>query len=75
MALAGCSGSGDTDLVVQDMGISATVSAMKQDVEVLTSNRFEGRETGKPGAYAAGEWLAVRMTQLGLSAADWKSVV
>lgn len=69
MALAGCSGSGDTDLVVQDMGISATVSAMKQDVEVLTSNRFEGRETGKPGAYAAGEWLAVRMTQLGLSAA------
>ena len=60
---------GDSDLVVQDMGASATVSAMKQDVEVLTSDRFEGRETGKPGAYAAGEWLAGAWHSSDLSAA------
>ena len=69
MALMGCKGGGDSDLVVQDMGASATVSAMKKDVEILTSDTFEGRETGQPGAYAAGEWLAGRMAQLGLSAA------
>ena len=51
------------------MGASATVSALRQDVEALTSDEFEGRETGKPGAYAAGEWLSQRMAQLGLSAA------
>lgn len=67
--IAGCREGGSSDLVVQDMGASATVSAMRQDVEALTADRFEGRETGKPGAYAAGEWLAKRMSQLGLSAA------
>jgi len=69
LLLVGCGESGDAELVVEDMGVSATVSAMRQDVEALTSPEFEGRETGKPGAYAAGEWLAQRMAQLGLSAA------
>jgi hypothetical protein len=51
------------------MGTDATVQAMRSDVEALTSERFEGRETGKPGAYLAGEWLANRMAQLDLQAA------
>lgn len=69
LAFSGCAGGSDTDLVVQDMGAAATVAAMKKDVEILTSDTFQGRETGQPGAYAAGEWLAGRMAQLGLSAA------
>ncbi len=42
---------------------------MKADVLVLTDSRFEGRETGQLGAYAAGEWLQSRMAALGLKAA------
>ena len=42
---------------------------MRSDVEALTADRFEGRETGQPGAYAAGDWLAGRMASLGLMAA------
>ena len=52
-----------------DQGDQASVAAMRSDVEALTSDQFEGRETGQPGAYAAGEWVADRMTSLGLVAA------
>lgn len=56
-------------IVVQDMGGAASAQAMQADVRELTDDRYEGRETGKPGAYAAGSWLAGRMAQLGLEAA------
>ena len=64
----GC-GTAPAEVEVRDMGTDATVQAMRSDVEALTSERFEGRETGKPGAYLAGEWLANRMAQLDLQAA------
>jgi len=56
-------------LSIEDMGLTASADAMRADVEVLTDARFEGRETGKPGAYAAGDWIAGRMEALGLTAA------
>ena len=52
-----------------DQGDQASVAAMRSDVEALTADAFEGRETGKPGAYAAGEWVAGRMAALDLLAA------
>ena len=68
--LAACGGANeDQGLAISDMGLQASAEAMRADVEVLTADRFEGRETGKPGAYAAGEWLARRMKSLGLQAA------
>lgn len=68
---ASCStSSGDaSQVVVTDQGTAASANAMKADVLVLTDSRFEGRETGQLGAYAAGEWLQSRMAALGLKAA------
>ncbi len=56
-------------IAIADMGDKAGMAALKADVEQLTSDEYEGRETGKPGAYKAGEWLARRMEALGLQAA------
>lgn len=64
----GCS-TATSEVEVHDMGADATAQALRADVDALTSERFEGRETGKPGAYLAGEWLANRMAQLDLQAA------
>ena len=64
----GCS-TAPSEVEVHDMGADATAQALRADVDALTSERFEGRETGKPGAYLAGEWLANRMAQLDLQAA------
>ncbi len=58
-----------TAVVVRDQGDGASVAALRADVEALTADGFEGRETGQPGAYAAGEWVAGRMSALGLQAA------
>ena len=56
-------------MAISDMGVQAGMAAMRADVELLTSDAYEGRETGEPGAYRAGEWLAGRMEALGLEAA------
>ena len=70
LSLAACQSAPDgASIVVMDQGDQASVAAMRSDVEALTSDQFEGRETGQPGAYAAGEWLAGRMASLGLVAA------
>ena len=70
LSLAACQSAPDgTSVVVMDQGDQASVAAMRSDVEALTSDGFEGRETGQPGAYAAGEWMAGRMASLGLVAA------
>lgn len=63
------SGSEGGAVVVRDQGTEASVAALRSDVESLTADAFEGRETGQPGAYAAGEWVAGRMAALGLVAA------
>lgn len=68
VAFNGCSDA-PSNLEIRNTGDDATIQAMRADVESLTSERFEGRETGKPGAYLAGEWLANRMVQLDLRAA------
>ena len=65
--LAGCSGGGGNPGSGQ--GPASGSGSMRADVEELTSARYEGRETGQPGAYLAGEWLAGRMADLGLTAA------
>ena len=68
--LAACQSAPDGPAVtVLDQGDQASVAAMRFDVEALTADAFEGRETGKPGAYAAGEWVAGRMAALDLVAA------
>ena len=69
--LSSCSeGDGDAaPMAISDMGVQAGMAAMRADVELLTSDAYEGRETGEPGAYRAGEWLAGRMEALGLEAA------
>ena len=69
LASCGSEGQKGLEIAVTDMGSEASMQAMRSDVEVLTADRFEGRETGKPGAYAAGQWLSRRMVSLGLSAA------
>ena len=65
--LASCVGirSGE-DIKVVDQGVQASVTAMRADVEDLTAPGFQGRETGKPGADAAGDWVEGRMKVLGL---------
>ena len=70
VVLVSCAGTGDeAGITVTDMGASASIEVMRADVEKLTSPAFEGRETGQPGAYMAGTWLAGRMAAVGLQAA------
>ena len=70
LSLAACqSPEQGPSVVVLHQGDMASVAAMRSDVEALTADAFEGRETGQPGAYAAGEWLASRMVALDLVAA------
>jgi hypothetical protein len=51
----GCNGAEPSpqSVVVTDQGLTASAMAMRADVLWLTDERFEGRETGQPGAYAA----------------------
>jgi len=70
LSLVACQSSEQgASVVVLDQGDLASVAAMRSDVEALTADEFEGRETGQPGAYAAGEWVASRMAALDLVAA------
>lgn len=71
LVAASCSSPGDPHdaLTITDQGRSASAAALMADVEALTDDRFEGRETGSPGAYAAGDWLAGRMKAIGLEPA------
>ena len=64
----GCGGQANDSvgLVVSDQGAFASAEAMRADVMALTSDRFEGRETGQSGAYAAGDWVQGRMQTLGV---------
>jgi hypothetical protein len=64
----GCNGAEPSpqSVVVTDQGLTASAMAMRADVLWLTDERFEGRETGQPGAYAAGKWIEDRMAALNL---------
>lgn len=67
---SGCGAeSSSSPVVIRDQGNSASMEAFKSDVEALTSEAFEGRETGTAGAYLAGQWVEKRMRATGLVAA------
>ncbi|MDX1409652.1 MAG: hypothetical protein R3330_16000, partial [Saprospiraceae bacterium] len=47
--------------------LEAMRSEMEVDVRFLASDELEGRETGKPGAYQAADFIVERMQAIGLT--------
>lgn len=49
-----------------DFSPDSVKARLKQDIEVLASEAFEGRESGTPGEVLAAEYIKTRMQEIGL---------
>jgi hypothetical protein len=56
------------DPVAQKYAAEITIKSVRKHLKVLSSDKFEGRETGKPGAEKAANYLAAELKKLGLTA-------